>query len=123
MERSEKRANGLDTEGADGPSRLQPQRTGAAGPHARLERSEKRANGLEPSTFSLEGCKPSAQTTANTDTSSGDTATPSSSPGSRGGNPALDDHLRRLIDAWPTLPEPMRAGILAMVEAAAKNIA
>ncbi len=45
----------------------------------------------------------------------------SSSPGSRGGNSALDDHLRRLIDAWPTLPEPMRAGILAMVEAAAKD--
>ncbi len=101
--------------------RLKPRRTGAAGTPARLEQSEKRAKGLEPSTFSLEGCKPSAQTTANTDTSGGDTATPSSSPGSRGGIPALDDHLRRLIDAWPALPEPMRAGILVMVEAAAKD--
>ena len=26
--------------------------------------------------------------------------------------------LRRLIDAWPTLPDPVRAGILAMVEVA-----
>ncbi len=51
----------------------------------------------------------------------GDSTDTSSSPGSRGGNPALDDHLRGLIDAWPTLPEPMRAGILAMVEAAAKD--
>ena len=45
-------------------------------------------------------------------------ATPSSSPGSRDENRPLDDDLRRLIDAWPTLPDPVRAGIAAMVEAA-----
>ena len=28
----------------------------------------------------------------------------------------------RLIDVWPTLPEPIRAGIVAMVEAAAGNL-
>ena len=28
-----------------------------------------------------------------------------------------DLDLRRLIDAWPTLSEPVKAGILAMVEA------
>jgi hypothetical protein len=30
----------------------------------------------------------------------------------------IDPDLRRLIDAWPTLPEALRAGILAMVAAA-----
>ena len=29
--------------------------------------------------------------------------------------------LARLIEAWPTLPEPMRAGILAMVDTASKR--
>ncbi len=29
-----------------------------------------------------------------------------------------EGELQRLIDAWPTLPEPVKAGILAMVEAA-----
>jgi hypothetical protein len=32
--------------------------------------------------------------------------------------PEIDADLARLIAAWPTLPEAMRAGILAMVEAA-----
>ncbi len=54
-------------------------------------------------------------------TCGGDSADTSSSPGSRGGNRPLNDDLCRLIDAWPTLPEPMRAGILVMVEAAAKD--
>ena len=43
-------------------------------------------------------------------------ATPSSSPGSRADNRPLDDDLRRLIDAWPTLPDAVRAGIVAMVK-------
>jgi hypothetical protein len=30
----------------------------------------------------------------------------------------IDPALAALIDAWPTLPEPIRAGILAMVRAA-----
>jgi hypothetical protein len=33
-------------------------------------------------------------------------------------NPAIDPALAALIDAWPTLPEAIRAGILAMVRAA-----
>ncbi len=33
----------------------------------------------------------------------------------------VHDDLRHLIDAWPTLPRPIRAGILAMVEAAGKD--
>jgi len=32
--------------------------------------------------------------------------------------PATDPALAALIDAWPTLPEAIRAGILAMVRAA-----
>jgi hypothetical protein len=31
---------------------------------------------------------------------------------------AIDPALKSLIDAWPTLPEAIRAGILAMVRAA-----
>jgi hypothetical protein len=31
---------------------------------------------------------------------------------------ALDPGLSALVDAWSTLPEPIRAGILALVEAA-----
>jgi hypothetical protein len=33
-------------------------------------------------------------------------------------SPAIDPGLAALIDAWPTLPEPIRAGILAMIRAA-----
>ncbi|MCX7699889.1 MAG: hypothetical protein N2039_03340 [Gemmataceae bacterium] len=32
--------------------------------------------------------------------------------------PAIDPALAAIIDVWPTLSEPMRAGILAMVNAA-----
>ncbi len=31
--------------------------------------------------------------------------------------PPADPHLQRLIDAWPALPEAVRKGILAIVEA------
>lgn len=33
-------------------------------------------------------------------------------------NPNIDTSLAMVIDAWPTLPEALRAGILAMVRAA-----
>jgi hypothetical protein len=33
-------------------------------------------------------------------------------------SPAIDPALAALIEAWPTLPEALRAGILAMVRAA-----
>jgi hypothetical protein len=32
----------------------------------------------------------------------------------------IDADLQRVLDAWPTLPEALRAGILAMIAAAAK---
>ncbi len=34
---------------------------------------------------------------------------------------AIDPDLQRLIDSWPTLPEAMQAGILAMIAAASKK--
>jgi hypothetical protein len=33
-------------------------------------------------------------------------------------SPEIDPDLARLIDAWPTLPDAIRVGILAMVQAA-----
>jgi hypothetical protein len=33
----------------------------------------------------------------------------------------IDPDLARLIHAWPTLPEALRAGILAMIDAARKD--
>ena len=32
-----------------------------------------------------------------------------------------DPELARLIDTWPDLPEPVKAGILAMVQAARQS--
>jgi len=34
---------------------------------------------------------------------------------------ALAPDLARLVEAWPTLPQPVKAGIAAMVEAHAKG--
>jgi hypothetical protein len=50
-----------------------------------------------------------AQTLAR-ESAKGPEPTPSTSP-------PLDANLARLIDAWPTLPGAIRAGILAMVDA------
>ena len=47
------------------------------------------------------------------------TATPSSTPSNTDQNSTLDGDLCRLIDAWPTLPKPLKAGIMAMVGASA----
>jgi hypothetical protein len=45
-------------------------------------------------------------------------ANPRSSPSSSDGN---DPELAAVADAWPTLPEPIRAAILAMVKATTKR--
>jgi hypothetical protein len=40
-------------------------------------------------------------------------------PGAVGENPRpIDPDLAALIDAWPTLPAPLKTGIMAMVKAA-----
>ena len=33
----------------------------------------------------------------------------------------LDPDLAAVVDAWPSLPEPIRAGIIAMVEATQRS--
>jgi hypothetical protein len=33
----------------------------------------------------------------------------------------IDADLARLIDAWPTLPDAIRAGIVAMIDVAARK--
>ena len=54
-----------------------------------------------------------------TDTCDGDSEAPSSSPGSRNRNQAdSDPDLAKVTDAWPALPEAIKAGIVAMVRAA-----
>jgi hypothetical protein len=51
-----------------------------------------------------------------------------SEPGAPKASPALsppmvaDADLRAVVDAWATLPPALRAGILAMVKAAAKAV-
>ncbi len=42
---------------------------------------------------------------------------PSNSPSSSHANTMDDVDLQRVIETWPTLPGPVRAGIVAMVKA------
>lgn len=77
--------------------------------------------GLEPLTSSLQSCEPPPQEPADTgvyDARAGTTSyTPSDSlPDAPDAAP--DPDLAALIAAWPDLPEPVRAGINAMVRAA-----
>ena len=45
-----------------------------------------------------------------------------SAPTSRADNgKELDAEVQRVLDAWPTLPTALRAGILAMIDAARKD--
>ncbi len=62
---------------------------------------------------------PTVATHAAASTSDEGTATPSTSsraqnPGTSGGS---DPDLQAVIDAWPTLPEAIQAGVLALVRA------
>ena len=78
----------------------------------------KRVRGLEPPDIQLGRLTSQRGNTVESSVSEGEPVTPSSSPGSRDENRPLDDDLRRLIDAWPTLSDPVRSGIVAMVGAA-----
>ena len=60
-----------------------------------------------------------ASQSANTAESTVSEADPSSNASLSRECTPTDADLRRLMDAWPALPEPIRAGILAMVAAAA----
>ena len=62
-------------------------------------------------------------TKARVDSVSTDSINTSDAPNEAGRNPGrngepIDPDLRRLIEAWPTLPEALRKGITAMIEAA-----
>lgn len=78
-------------------------------------------SGFEPPTSSLQSCEPPPQEPAATgvyDTHAGTTSyTPSGSVRDDPNTPH-DPDLAALIAAWPDLPEPVRAGISAMVRAA-----
>ena len=66
------------------------------------------ATGLEPVAYSPEKTRSGGGSGAESGAESGDPA-------------PIDADLRRLIDAWPTLPDPVRAGIIAMVKAVANR--
>ena len=92
--------------------------------------TRKRAMGLEPTTFSLEGCNPESVTPSrDKDLQAGQNlraapgAARSAAKGDSEPHQSLPDdpNLRAIVDAWPTLPQPVRAGILAMVRAATQS--
>ena len=75
--------------------------------------------GLEPSTFSLGSCSTDSQGDDIATTCEGASETPNSSHDSSN---ATEAELKQLIAAWPSLPEPVRAGILAMVAATSTSV-
>lgn len=72
--------------------------------------------GVEPTTTSLEGCEPSAEAPDNTTTYDAAASAPSNTPSSNTQIGPLSADLQELIDAWPDLPEPIKAAIVAMVD-------
>ena len=67
----------------------------------------------------LEKLTPQFANLVNSRTAERASISPSSSPSSCAQKPSkTDPDLAKLINAWPTLPEPLKAGIRAMVEAA-----
>ncbi len=88
---------------------------GDSGSNTRFERKRIRPVGLEPTTDGLENrCRESASVRASSPYGKPPLGT--TAPAQRA---APDDpELAALVDAWPALPEAIRAGILAMVKAA-----
>ena len=76
--------------------------------------------GFEPSTFTLATGRPIAQVPEMTSTYGHVETAPGDSPGNCESIRPLDDYLRGVIEAWPTLSEPVRVAITALVEAARK---
>ena len=54
-------------------------------------------------------------TNAGADTYNGPSDAPTLNPTSWGADRPVDPDLRRVVDAWPTLPEPIRRAMLALV--------
>ena len=59
---------------------------------------------------------PDSVSDCNADTYEPGAATPAYNPDSSDRNVTPDPDLRQVVAAWPTLPESLRKGILAMVE-------
>jgi len=78
--------------------------------------SEMERKGLEPSTSSLQSCEPLSQGVGKQGAYSGPIPTPSNSPSSCAPESLSDPRLDAIAEAWPTLPEAVRVGIVAMVE-------
>ena len=64
-------------------------------------------------------CKPQVDSLSdvNTDVYSSPSAAPAYNPDSCNGNPSCDADLRRVVDAWPDLTEPIRRAVLTLVDA------
>jgi len=75
--------------------------------------------GLEPATSGSTVPSAADANATNRGTSSG-AGTPGAVPGAVAGEAkgGLPDGLARVADAWPTLPEPLRRAVLAMIDAA-----
>ena len=82
--------------------------------------------GLEPTTITLATCAPTTAnkrndnelSTSEEDARSACAARSAEKPRTnRDPAPPPDPDLAAIVDSWPTLPEPLKAGILAMVRA------
>ena len=80
-----------------------------------------RRAGLEPATFGLEIRCPNPQTPTNIGLSSNSTEAPAHNPDSLNENAPPDPDLAAVVQAWPSLPASLRAGIAGLVRAHANH--
>ena len=78
---------------------------------------KERVTGFEPATFSLGSGQPIPQPLENTATYKQGESNPSDINSDTNAKLMADPHLQRLIDAWPDLPDAVKAGSVAMVRA------
>ena len=84
---------------------------------AKSESDKKRVNGFEPSTFSLGSCEHRMEPANKQELADApqDACTSACTGNAESGHD--DPDLAAIVAAWPTLPEPVKAGIVWMVEA------
>ena len=70
---------------------------------------------------SLGSGKPLPQSSETTSTCEHGELTPGDAHGDSQAIETVDPRLARLIDAWPSLPRPVKAGIVAMVNRAIQS--
>ncbi|MCA9251797.1 MAG: hypothetical protein KDA54_11745, partial [Phycisphaerales bacterium] len=66
-------------------------------------------------TCGLQNRRSDSQPIVNTDSYDNQADTVASNPDTSGEKPAIPADLQSIIEAWPTLPEPLRAAVLAIV--------